>query len=69
MKEPEFKKMIGDRMKDSDGFTYPYGAAKDGPTKKSRSQSIRSQIRSDKRKVKAQINRRLAKEYELDFDI
>lgn len=60
MKDQEFKKMIGHRMNDSDGFTYPYGAAKHGEkTKKSRSASIKRQIRNDKRSVKQQIDKRI----------
>jgi hypothetical protein len=30
MKDPEFKKLMGQRRLNNDGFTYVYGAAKDG---------------------------------------
>lgn len=51
MKTIEFKQMLGNRKSDSDGFTYPYGKFKFN--KNTRSNSIRSQIRYDKRSVKS----------------
>jgi hypothetical protein len=59
MKDIEFKKMIGHRMVDSDGFTYVYGAAKDGSTNRSSNRpSTKRSIRAHKRGVKAAAFRR-----------
>jgi hypothetical protein len=66
MKDPEFKKMMGNRKKDNDGFTYVYGAIKDG-SKTNRSSNragVKSEIRNDKRSVKAKILKRIFDEME-----
>lgn len=62
MKTPEFKRMIGSRMQDSDGFTYVYGAVKDGSSVRPATASTRRQIRNDKRSVRAQEMKRIMRE-------
>lgn len=64
MKDPEFKKMMGHRKQDSDGFTYVYGAVKDGShtNHSSNRVGVKRQIRNDKRSVKAEALRRILKE-------
>ena len=54
MKSPHFKAMIGGRMRDSDGFTYVYGAAKHcSQTNRSGNRpSVKAAIRADKRRVR-----------------
>jgi hypothetical protein len=52
MRTPEFKKMIGHRMQDSDGFTYVYGRVKDGSSVRPATASTKKSIRADKRSVK-----------------
>ncbi len=60
----EFRKMMGGRMMDSDGFTYVYGKAKggcgDAPPANDR---VKRCIRHDKRSVKAKELRRVFQEY------
>jgi hypothetical protein len=66
MKDPEFKKMMGNRKRDDDGFTYIYGAIKDG-SKTNRSAnraSVKREIRNDKRSVKAKTLKRIFDETE-----
>lgn len=53
MRSPEFKQMMGDRMQDSDGFTYIYGAVKDGSTVRPSSGQTKRSIRNDKCSVRA----------------
>ncbi len=62
MKTPEFKKMMGGRRMDSDGFTYIYGAIKDGSSVRPATASTKKQIRSDKRSVKAKEMKRMLTE-------
>ena len=64
MKDPEFKKMMGYRKQNSDGFTYVYGAVKDGsPVNHSSNRvGVKSQIRNDNRSVKGKVLRRILKE-------
>jgi hypothetical protein len=52
MSTPEFKKMIGHRMQDSDGFTYVYGRVKDGSSVRPASAATKKCIRADKRSVR-----------------
>jgi hypothetical protein len=64
MKDPEFKKMMGHRAQDNDGFTYVYGAIKDGSrtNRSSNRASIKRQIRNDKRSTKAAALKRILSE-------
>lgn len=67
-KDPEFKKMIGYRLDNSDGFTYVYGRAKGGYNRKSRAtQKNKRCVRHDKRAVKAKTIKRLFKEINEEF--
>lgn len=59
----EFKKMMGGRMMDSDGFTYNYGKAKGGYESNPATDSVKRCIRHDKRSVKNRELRRIFKEY------
>lgn len=59
-KLPEFKKLMGYRQADSDGFTYPYGKYNFNGSVKS--QSVDSQRRNDKRSVKAKAWKRIKNE-------
>ncbi len=52
-KSTHWKKMMGGRKKDGDGFTYVYGAVKDGSTVRPASATTRRCIRNDKRAVRA----------------
>lgn len=61
-KTPEFKRMMGDRKMNSDGFTYVYGATKDGSSVRPASDSTKRSIRNDKRGVKAKEMKRIKKE-------
>lgn len=60
---PEFKKLMGHREADNDGFTYPYGKYKTGSPDRN-SASLDQQIRQDKRAVKAKEAARIKKEEE-----
>ena len=64
MKDPEFKKLMGHRRMDNDGFTYVYGAVKDGSrTNRSANRaSTKREIRNDKRSVKAKTLKRVLDE-------
>lgn len=62
MKTPEFKKMIGDRKQNSDGFTYVYGCIKDGSSTRPATASTKKSIRADKRKVKRAELKRIKKD-------
>jgi hypothetical protein len=63
MKTPEFKKMIGERKKNSDGFTYEYGCAKGGYKSRARHKNaIKRGKRKDKRSVKAKELKRMLAE-------
>lgn len=68
-RSPEFKKMMGHRQQDDDGFTYRYGRHRNGynVSAKRDIDSIGKQVRSDKRSVRAaetrRINRELVEEY------
>lgn len=62
MKTPEFKKMMGHRMMDSDGFTYVYGATKDGSTVRPATAATKFAVRKDKRSVKAKEIKRIMAE-------
>lgn len=58
MKSPEFKKMIGERKSNSDGFTYEYGAAKGGYKNASRHKHLINRCRrTDKKSVKREEDR------------
>lgn len=59
MKTPEFKKMMGHRHMDSDGFTYVYGAVKDGSTVRPATANTKRARRNDKRSVKAKELKRM----------
>lgn len=63
-KTPESKKMMGDRNMNSDGFTYVYGAVRDGGAtgKTAQRPSVKRSIRSDKRGVKNKEIKRINKE-------
>lgn len=57
-KSPEFKKMLGERKMNSDGFTYEYGAAKGGYKSRQRHKNaIKRGKASDKAKVKSDENK------------
>jgi hypothetical protein len=60
--DPEFKKMIGRRMKDADGFTYVYGAVKDGSSVRPATAATKKAVRADKRKVKNAVSKRIRTE-------
>jgi len=62
MKTPEFKKMIGWRKMDSDGFTYVYGCIKDGSSVKPANATTKRCIRADKRSVRNKELKRMFKE-------
>lgn len=49
---PEFRKMMGHRMMNSDGFTYVYGRVKDGSSVRPATASTKRAIRADKRGVR-----------------
>ena len=51
-KTPEFRKMMGIRRMNSDGFTYVYGAVKDGSSVRPATRATRQSIRADKRGIK-----------------
>jgi hypothetical protein len=61
MNDPEFKKMMGHREMDSDGFTYVYGAIKDGSkvNHTGNRASVKRQRRNDKRSVKQKALKRI----------
>jgi hypothetical protein len=63
-KDPEFKKMIGIRKRNSDGFSYVYGSVKDGSTVRPASALTKRQIRDDKRSVKSKTMIRIFEEIE-----
>lgn len=52
-KTPEFKKMMTWRRKNGDGFTYVYGAIKDGSSVRPATQNTKRAARNDKRSTKA----------------
>jgi hypothetical protein len=54
VKTPEFRKMMGVRHMNSDGFTYVCGASKDGSSVRSATAATRRCIRNDKRSVRSQ---------------
>lgn len=63
-KSPEFKQMIGQRKRDSDGFTYEYGGCKGGYKSRQRHKNaINRGRRADKRAVKREEDKRLFNEY------
>jgi len=64
MKDPEFKKMMGIRKQNSDGFTYVSGAVKDGSTTRPASNLTKRLRRDDKRSVKAKAMNRIMGEIE-----
>ncbi len=59
----QFNKMMRARMMDSDGFTYVYGAVKDGSTVRPASNRTKSCIRADKRKVRSKELEQVYKDY------
>ncbi len=61
-KSPEFKKMMGIRMINSDGFTYGYGKANDYSTTYRHKETTKRCLRNDKRSVKTKENKRIFKE-------
>lgn len=63
MKDPEFKHMMRHRFMNSDGFTYVYGAIKDGSSVKLANATTKRCIRNDKRSVKNKVMKRLMNEY------
>ena len=66
-KSPEFKKLIGQRECDNDGFTYRYGKGRGGFTKRSRhNNSIDRNVRHDKRSVRQQEDRRIKAEFDAE---
>lgn len=62
MKTKEFKRMMGRRKMDSDGFTYVYGAVKDCSSVRPATASTKRSVRADKRRVRNQELRRMLKE-------
>ena len=58
----EFKQMIGQRRRDSDGFTYGYGVANEYSTTYRHNESKARCRRNDKRSVKQRETRRIQKE-------
>jgi hypothetical protein len=64
MKTNEFRKMMGDRHMDSDGFTYIYGAIKNGSSNRAATARTRQRVRNDKRAVKACELRQVFKDLE-----
>jgi hypothetical protein len=64
MKDPEFKKMMGHRQMDSDGFTYVYGSIKDGSkvNHTGNRASVKRARRNDKRSVKQKAIQRIMNE-------
>ncbi len=51
---PEFKKLMGRRQSDDDGFTYVYGKHKGGRSSRTRNRSTTARcIRNDKRSIKS----------------
>ena len=61
-KSPEFKAMIGRRLRDSDGFTYGYGRANEYSNTYRRRETVERCRRADKRGVKAKELKRVFKE-------
>lgn len=59
---PEFKKMMGERMINSDGFTYGYGRANEYSTTYRHKETTERCRRNDKRSVKQKELRRIWKE-------
>lgn len=59
MKTPEFKKMIGERLNDADGFTYGYGRANEYSTTGRHNETKNRCRRADKRSVKAKETKRM----------
>ncbi len=55
---------MGDRHMDSDGFTYIYGAIKDGSSNRPATARTRQRVRNDKRAVKARELRQVFKDLE-----
>lgn len=51
-RSPEFRSMLSRRKMDSDGFTYVYGAVKDGSSVRPATAATKRAIRSDKRGVR-----------------
>lgn len=51
-KTTSWKKMIGERRNNSDGFTYVYGVAKGGYKSSLSKNTIKKCIRNDKRRVR-----------------
>ena len=68
MTTPEFRKMIGRRMRDNDGFTYVYGKAKGGYTQRSTAATKRC-IRADKRGTKREETKRMMEEQTMIGDL
>lgn len=64
MNDPEFKKMMGHREMNADGFTYVYGAIKDGSkvNHTSNRASVKRAKRNDKRSVKQKALQRIMNE-------
>lgn len=59
---PEFRKMMGKRLQDSDGFTYVYGKVKDGSSVRPSTATTKKCIRADKKSVKNKELKRERKE-------
>lgn len=66
MKTPEFKRMMGERFLNDDGFTYVYGAIKhcSETNRSSNRASVKRAIRNDKRSVRQKELKRILKEFE-----
>ena len=64
MKDPEFKKMMGIREQNSDGFTYVCGAVKDGSTVRPATSLTKRLKRDDKRSCKTKALKRIMNEIE-----
>ena len=58
-KSPEFKQMIGDRIMNSDGFTYGYGKVNEYSTTYRHKETVKRCKRADKRSVKNKEDKRL----------
>ena len=62
-RSPEFRKLMGQREMDDDGFTYRYGAHKGGFVKKPRhTEANKRHVRHDKHSINMAETRRELKE-------
>lgn len=64
MKTKEFKKMIGRRKLESDGFTPPYGCIQDGSSHRS---GNRVSVKRDRRALKRRVRNQELRQVERDI--